>query len=204
VILPNRPPAQPQSGCFPDHPSVLDPKLGSANGGNSSSPRPGRRGAGRGVAHAVAHPPEDFRQRGDVLALEGIEEHPPGDPDMARHYARDQLSSGRRDRDCGAALVVLGGFARDQPGLLQPTGLVGEPAAAVNHPVGEVGHALPARRRVGEPGQDLELHVAEPALVAQLPLDGVAEQAAHLHEGEVGGELLGVETLRFAHINDCT
>src|SRR5918997_5782543 len=114
VILPNKPPAQPPSGCLPDYPSVLGPKLGSANGGSSSSPTPGRRGARRGNAHLVAHPPEDFRQRGDVLAVEGIEEHPPDDPDVARHYARDQLTSGRRDRDRGAALVVFGGFARDQ------------------------------------------------------------------------------------------
>ena len=44
-----------------------------------------------------------------------------------------------------------------------------------------------------ELGEDLELDVAEAAVGAQVLLDGVAEDAAHLHEHEVGVELLGVE-----------
>ena len=42
---------------------------------------------------------------------------------------------------------------------------------------------------VAEPGEQLELHVAEIAGLAQLLLDGVPQQAAHLDEREVGAEL---------------
>ena len=55
---------------------------------------------------------------------------------------------------------------------------------------------MAARRRVAEPGQELELHVAEVAGLAQLLLDRVPEQARHLDQGEVGAELDGVEGRR--------
>jgi hypothetical protein len=48
-----------------------------------------------------------------------------------------------------------------------------------------------------EPGQDLELHEAEVAGLAQLLLDRVSEQASHLDEGEVGAELDGVDGPRW-------
>jgi NADPH:quinone reductase-like Zn-dependent oxidoreductase len=44
-----------------------------------------------------------------------------------------------------------------------------------------------AGRGVAEAGQELELHVAEIAGLAQLALDRVAQQARDLDEGEVGG-----------------
>ena len=42
----------------------------------SGSPRPGRRGAGRGGAHAVADALEKVRQHGGVAVVEGFEEDP--------------------------------------------------------------------------------------------------------------------------------
>ena len=70
----------------------------------------------------------------------------------------------------GGALVGEAGAARDQARLLQQAGLVGQAAAAVDDAVGQVGHGrLPAG--VAEAGQELELHVAEVAVVAQLLLD---------------------------------
>ena len=50
--------------------------------------------------------------------------------------------------------------------------------------------------RVAETRQELELHVAEVAGVAQLLLDRVAQQAGHLDQREVGAELGGVERTR--------
>ena len=64
-----------------------------------------------------------------------------------------------------------------RPACLQQAGLVGQAAAAVDDAVGEVGHAVAAGRGVAEAGQELELHVAEVAGVAQLLLDRVPKQA---------------------------
>ena len=97
------------------------------------------------------------------------------------------------DRDGHAALVVGGGRARHQARLLQQACLVGEAAAAVDDAVGQIGHPVAAGRRVAEPGQELELHVAEVSGLAQLPLDRVPEQPGHLDQGEVGAELIGVQ-----------
>ena len=47
-----------------------------------------------------------------------------------------------------------------------------------------------------EAGQELELHVAEVALGAQLLFDLVLEQADGFGEHEVGPQLLGIEPLR--------
>jgi hypothetical protein len=49
--------------------------------------------------------------------------------------------------------------------------------------------------RVDEAGQELELHVAEVALGAQLLFDLVLEQADGFGEREVGPQLPGIERL---------
>ena len=52
---------------------------------------------------------------------------------------------------------------------------------------------MAARRRVAQTRQELELHVAEVARLAQLLLDGVAQQARDLDERYVRAELGGVQ-----------
>jgi len=47
----------------------------------------------------------------------------------------------------------------------------------------------------GEAGQELELHVAEAALGAEVPFDVVLEQAGGFHQREVGRQLLRIERL---------
>ena len=47
--------------------------------------------------------------------------------------------------------------------------------------------------RAGEPGQQLELDVADVTLGAQLLLDLVLEQADGFHEHEIGTQLLRAE-----------
>jgi hypothetical protein len=54
----------------------------------------------------------------------------------------------------------------------------------VDQAVGDVGHPQLPLGGLPEHGEDLELGVAEAALVAQLLVDGVLEQAADLHQGE--------------------
>ena len=115
------------------------------------------------------------------------------DLDVTRQHLREQCAPGVGDGDRDAALVVRGGGARHQAPLLEQARLVGQAAAAVDDAVGQVGHAVAARRRVAEAGQQLELHVAEVSGLAQLLLDRMSKQADHLDQGEVGAELDGVE-----------
>ncbi len=115
-----------------------------------------------------------------------IKQHPPHELNVARQQVLDQRSSGRCDRHDDAALVFDRWRAPDEPRLLQLIDLVGEPAAAVDDAIGQVGHALLAGRRSGEPRQDLELHVTDSTVDTQVLLDGMLEQTADLHEREVG------------------
>jgi hypothetical protein len=127
----------------------------------------------------VAHRRQQAGERPDVL-------------DVAREHLREPCAPGVGDGDRDAPLVVRGGRTRDEARLLEQACLVGQAAAAVDHAVGQVGHALAPRRRIAEASQELELHVAEVAGLAQLLLDRVAKQARDLDEGEVRGELVSV------------
>ena len=99
-----------------------------------------------------------------------------------------------------AALVIRRRRAGDQAALVQQPRLVGEPAAAVHDAVGQIGHPQPALGRVHQAGQDLELHVAQVTVGAQMLVHRVLEQAADLHQGEVRAELLRVQAgRRVAH-----
>ena len=156
----------------------------------------GRGRAGRRRAHVVAH---RLQQPGELLDVVGESGSKsiwlttsmwPGNTCASRaRPASVIVTVTPRSSSCGRS-------ARDQSRLLQQACLVGQAAAAVDDAVGQVGHAVAARRRVAEAGQKLELHVAEVAGVAQLLLDRVAQQAGHLDQREVRAELGGVERPR--------
>lgn len=132
---------------------------------------------------------EDLGEGGGVVIGERREEEAVDGPNVAgEHGCEDVATGGGEGGDC-AALVVRRRRAGDEAALLEELRLIGESAAAVDHAVGEVGHPLAAVGGIAQAGQQLELDVAEVACVAELPLDGRAEQGAHLREGEVGGEL---------------
>jgi len=137
--------------------------------------------------------PEDRTERGEVLTGHRIEQQLPNLVSVLGKHASDQIPAGVGDRHDDAAFVVRRRRAGDQAALVQQPGLVGEPAAAVDDAVGQVGHAVAAGRRVAKTGQELELHVAEVAGFPELLLNGVPEQADDLDESEVGAELGGVE-----------
>ena len=156
----------------------------------------GRCRARRRRAHVVAHRRQQVGKGLDVVARKRLEQQVIDDLDVTGEHLAEPRASGVGDRDRDAALVVRRGGARDQTRLLEQAGLVGQAAAAVDDAVGQVGHAVAARRRAAETGQELELHVAEAAGLAQLLLDRVPQQADHLDQGEVGAELNGVEGRR--------
>jgi hypothetical protein len=54
----------------------------SGSGNTSGSPRPGRRGAGRAGAHALADALEKVCQHGGVAVVEGFEEDPADELDV--------------------------------------------------------------------------------------------------------------------------
>jgi len=99
-----------------------------------------------------------------VVVGQGVEQQA-ADLDVAGQDAVEQGPAVAGDGDQGGAFVVGGGGAGDEAGLLQQAGLVGQAAAAVDDAVGQLGHGQRAVR-VGEAGQELELHVAEVALGA--------------------------------------
>jgi hypothetical protein len=113
--------------------------------------------------------------------------------DVAGEHLREQRSSGVGDGDRDPPLVVGGRRPCHQAGFLEEACLIGQAAAAVDHAIGQVGHAVASGRRIAEAGQELELHVAKATGFPQLLLDRVPKQADHLDEGEVGAELDGVE-----------
>ena len=77
-------------------------------------------------------------------------------------------SSVQRAQD--AAAVLRARLAPDQPRALQPAHGVGEPAARVHHPVGQLGHPQPPVRRLGELHEDLVLGQAtSPLSSTELP-----------------------------------
>jgi NADPH:quinone reductase-like Zn-dependent oxidoreductase len=141
----------------------------------------------------VTHRREQVGERLGVVAREGLEEQVADELGVAGEHLGQQRAPGVRDRDRDASLVVWGGGAPDQARLLEQACLVGQATAAIDHAVRQVGHAVAAGRGVAETGQELKLHVAEAAGLAQLLLDGVSKQADHLDQGEVGAELNRVE-----------
>jgi hypothetical protein len=114
--------------------------------------------------------------------------------DVPRKHSGNQLPPGVGDRHDDAALVLRRRRTRDQAALVQQPRLVGEPAPAVDHPVGQVGHPQPSLGRVDQPCQDLKLHIAEVAVGAQVLIDRVLKNAADFHQSEVRPELLGIQT----------
>src|SRR4051794_13930876 len=156
-----------------------------------------RRRARRYRAHVVAHGCQQISQSLGVLVRKPLEQQAIDDLGVTRQNLPEQCAPSVGDRDGYAPLVVRGGGARHQTSLLEQACLVGQAAAAVDDAVGQVGHAVAARRRVAEPGQELELHVAEVSSLAQLPLDRMAKQPDHLDQGEIGAELNGVQRPRW-------
>jgi hypothetical protein len=71
--------------------------------------------------------------------------------------------------------------------------LIRQPTAAVHDAVRQIGHALLRGGRPEQASQNLELHVTDAALDAQVTLDGVLEQTADLDEREVGRQLVWIE-----------
>lgn len=65
-----------------------------------------------------------------VVVAQGIEQQPSGELDVAGQDTFDQGPALASDGDLGGALVLGGGAAGDETGLLQQTGLVGQAAAA--------------------------------------------------------------------------
>jgi hypothetical protein len=110
----------------------------------------------------VADAGHDVAEAEHVLPRQRVEQQAAGHLDMAGQDAAEQGQALGGNADHGGAVVIGAGVAVDQAGLLQQPGLVGQAAAAVDDAVGQVGHG---QRPAGvEPGQQLELHVADAAL----------------------------------------
>ncbi len=150
-------------------------------------------------ADAVTDADQGAGQTGHVLTIEWGKQHPADHLDVTWQDASKKRAASGRNGHGGAALVVERRRARDEPGLVELRRLVGESATAVDDAIGDVGHALLTAWCVVEAGEDLELDVAQVTLGAQLLFDGVVEEAADLHQREVGGELLGVEVRAVGH-----
>jgi hypothetical protein len=127
--------------------------------------------------------------------------------DVTGEHRREHLAAGRRDGHHRAALVVGGGRAGDETALVEQLRLVRQAAATVDDTVREIRHPLSAVRAVAQSREQLELHVAQLSGIAELLLDGVAKQAAHvgerevgveLHRGEAGGEIVHETNLALA------
>jgi hypothetical protein len=104
---------------------------------------------------------------------------------MFGKHVGDQVPAGVGDRHHDTALVIRRRRAGDQAALVQQPRLVGEPAAAVHDTVGQIRHPQPALRRVHQPRQDLELHVTEVTVGAQVLVHRVLKKAADLHQSKV-------------------
>ncbi|GAA3994362.1 hypothetical protein GCM10022384_47390 [Streptomyces marokkonensis] len=89
-------------------------------------------GAVRLSPHVVADPGHDAAERVDVVGGERGEEQAPGDLDVAGQDAADPGEALLGEGDHRGALVLRGGAAGDQAGLLQESRLVGEPGAEVD------------------------------------------------------------------------
>jgi hypothetical protein len=118
---------------------------------------------------------------------------------VAGHHPAEQDLADRGEADHDAALVIRRGRPGHPSRLGQLLDLVGQSAAAVDEPVGDVGHPLAPVGGLPEDGQDLELDVAQAAVLAKLLVDGVLEQAASLDQGEVGGRPRGVQGCGVRH-----
>lgn len=97
----------------------------------------------------------------NILLCQRFEQQFIEDSNMARKDLTQRVPAFLGDRDGSAALIVDRRRPGDQPPLLERLGLVGEAAAAIYDTVGEVGHPIAAGRRITQPGEELELHVAE-------------------------------------------
>src|SRR3954454_14255895 len=105
----------------------------------------GRRGAlpsGAGPRACGRAPAPAGRESLGVLAREWLEEQMPDDLGVPGEHLGEQRAPGVGDRDRDAPLVVWGGRARDEARLLEQACLVRQAAAAVDHAVRQVGHAV--------------------------------------------------------------
>lgn len=132
----------------------------------------------------VASPGHDVAEGTQIPLAQWVEQQTARDIDVSGQHLGHERSSALGDADQGGALIIGAVPPLDEPGFLQKPGLMRQSAAAVDDPVGEFGHG---QRFVGvdEFGQQLELHVAEISLGAQLLRDRVLEQADGLHQREV-------------------
>ena len=145
--------------------------------------------------------------------MKAVRFHEYGDPDVLRYEDVDDPTPGTGQVRVRVAATtfngvdgnIRAGFMQGPMPLTLPhvpgldvAGTVDALGAGVEaFAVGEVGHPLAAGRGVQpEAGQQLELHVAQVAGVAQLLIDRVPEQTHHLDQGEVRPELDGVERRR--------
>jgi len=113
----------------------------------------------------VAHAGHDVAEVVQVLRGQRVEQQAAGDLDVSGQdpVQEDQALAG--DGHQGGAVIIGAGAAGEEAGFLQQAGLVGQAAAAVDDAVGQLRHGQLAVRG-GQPGQELELHVAEVALGA--------------------------------------
>ena len=149
--------------------------------------------------HVIADAAQDARERREVAAAEGGKQQLSHDFDVAGQDALQECPPRGRDGHRGAAFVVDGGGPGEEPYLLQLPDLIRQAAAAEDDVIGEIGHTLVAVGSASELREDFKLDVAQAAIGTQLLLDGVVEQAADLHQDEVGGKLFGVEGCSILH-----
>lgn len=129
----------------------------------------------------VADPAQYAVERFDVLFAERSEEQFVKDGDVPGEYGGEDTATIVGNGDGGAALIVYRRGAGDEAALLESLRLIGKPAAAVDHAVGEIRHPPAALRRIAEPGEQLKLHVTQVAGLPQLLFHRVPDQAADLN-----------------------
>ena len=122
-------------------PSCESTPAGRRLAGSGAATTAGRGRPGRRCPEVVAHPAESRVERGDVVLGESREELLAQDRDVAGEHrpeprGRHPLSSPSTPRSSSTD-----GARVDEAGALEQSGLMGETAAAVDDPVGQVGHA---------------------------------------------------------------
>lgn len=152
------------------------------------------------VADAAQH----TRQCRDVAGAEGQQQQLAYEFDVTGQDALQKRAPRGGEGHRGAAFVINGGGPGDKTYLLQSPGLIGESAATIDDLIGKVGHALLTVGRAAKLGENFKLHVAQVAVGTQLLFNSVAEEAADLHQDEIGGKLFGVQGCNLIHIGEPT
>ncbi len=117
----------------------------------------------------------------------------------AGHVVRRDLLDGRRavggEHRERAALVALAVLPADQALGLHPVDLVGEPAAGLRGPLGELGHPHAAKGRLGKLDEDLIVVHGQPERV-QIPVELAHQQLGQADVRAPGALLLLGEPAR--------